>query len=173
MNLSRACTLAYGEDLTVGRVQTPTLAMVVERELAIRAFVPEDYYEVVATFALAGMGAGGGGASGAGGAVTPAPAATWRGTWFRGAFPARPDAPGTSEARGSGSASGSGSSSGSGDPPGPSGLPGSGDGPRREDRRLPADGEEARRVAAPTLAGRGGGAGGGGGERRPQRPRRP
>src|SRR5580693_4580386 len=55
MNLSRACTLAYGEDLTVGRVQTPTLAMVVERELAIRAFVPEDYFEVVATFALARM----------------------------------------------------------------------------------------------------------------------
>ncbi|HVR07631.1 MAG TPA: DNA topoisomerase, partial [Thermoanaerobaculia bacterium] len=52
MNLSRACTLAFGEDLTVGRVQTPTLAMVVERELAIRAFVPEDYFEVVATFAL-------------------------------------------------------------------------------------------------------------------------
>src|SRR5436853_2667575 len=52
MNLSRACTLAFGEELTVGRVQTPTLAMVVERELAIRAFVPEDYFEVVATFAL-------------------------------------------------------------------------------------------------------------------------
>jgi len=56
MNLSRACTLAFGdalaqgEVLSVGRVQTPTLAMVVERELAIRAFVPEDYLEVVATF---------------------------------------------------------------------------------------------------------------------------
>jgi signal transduction histidine kinase len=31
-------------------VQTPTLAMVVERELAIRSFVPEDYLEVVASF---------------------------------------------------------------------------------------------------------------------------
>ena len=50
MNLSRAYTLAYGEDLSVGRVQTPTLAMVVERELAVRAFVPEDYIEVIATF---------------------------------------------------------------------------------------------------------------------------
>ncbi len=30
----------------MGRVQTPTLAMVVERELAIRRFVPEDYLEV-------------------------------------------------------------------------------------------------------------------------------
>ncbi|MCL4793816.1 MAG: DNA topoisomerase 3 [Bryobacteraceae bacterium] len=50
MNLSRAYSLAYGEDLSVGRVQTPTLAMVVERELAIRAFVSEDYLEVAATF---------------------------------------------------------------------------------------------------------------------------
>lgn len=50
MNLSRAYTLALGEDFSVGRVQTPTLAMLVERELEIRAFVPEDYIEVVATF---------------------------------------------------------------------------------------------------------------------------
>jgi DNA topoisomerase-3 len=50
MNLSRAYSLAYGEDLSVGRVQTPTLAMLVERELAIRNFVPEDYLEVEATF---------------------------------------------------------------------------------------------------------------------------
>ncbi len=55
MNLSRACTLAFrrrSEDgvLSVGRVQTPTLALVVERELEIRAFVPETYFEVVASF---------------------------------------------------------------------------------------------------------------------------
>jgi len=50
MNLSRAYSLAYGEDLSVGRVQTPTLAILVERELAIRSFVPEDYVEVVASF---------------------------------------------------------------------------------------------------------------------------
>src|ERR1700759_1856674 len=50
MNLSRAYTLAYGDELSVGRVQTPTLAMLVERELAIRQFVPSDYLEVVATF---------------------------------------------------------------------------------------------------------------------------
>src|SRR6516225_9579492 len=30
MNLSRAYSLAYGEELSVGRVQTPTLAMLVE-----------------------------------------------------------------------------------------------------------------------------------------------
>ena len=50
MNLSRAYGLALDAPLSVGRVQTPTLAMLVERELAIRDFVPEDYLEVVATF---------------------------------------------------------------------------------------------------------------------------
>ncbi len=53
MNLSRAYALALREELSVGRVQTPTLAMLVERELAVRSFVPEDYLEVVATFAPA------------------------------------------------------------------------------------------------------------------------
>lgn len=50
MNLSRAYSLAMDQDFSVGRVQTPTLAMVVEREKQIRSFVPEDYLEVVATF---------------------------------------------------------------------------------------------------------------------------
>jgi DNA topoisomerase-3 len=36
---------------TVGRVQTPTLAILVEREEKIRAFVPRDYWEVLARFA--------------------------------------------------------------------------------------------------------------------------
>ncbi len=94
MNLSRACTLAFGEDLTVGRVQTPTLAMVAEREQDIRAFVPQDYFEVLASFALA-----------------PPAAGAYTGTWFAGDFA------------------------------------------RVEDRRLPADGEQARQIAARTLAG--------------------
>ena len=55
MNLSRAYTLTYGNELSVGRVQTPTLAMVVERELAIRAFVPDDYLEILATFRPTGF----------------------------------------------------------------------------------------------------------------------
>jgi DNA topoisomerase III len=50
LNLSRAYSLANNDDLSVGRVQTPTLAIVVERELAIRNFKSEDYAEVVATF---------------------------------------------------------------------------------------------------------------------------
>lgn len=37
---------------TVGRVQTPTLAIVVRRENEIRAFRPQDYWEVKATFEL-------------------------------------------------------------------------------------------------------------------------
>jgi DNA topoisomerase-3 len=36
---------------TVGRVQTPTLAILVEREEKIRAFLPRDYWEVHARFA--------------------------------------------------------------------------------------------------------------------------
>src|SRR6266481_1862766 len=34
----------------VGRVQTPTLAIVVEREAKIKKFVPRDYWEVIGTF---------------------------------------------------------------------------------------------------------------------------
>jgi DNA topoisomerase III len=51
MNLSRAYGLSLDQALSVGRVQTPTLALLVERELQIRDFVPEDFLEVVATFA--------------------------------------------------------------------------------------------------------------------------
>jgi DNA topoisomerase-3 len=40
MNLSRAYSLDYDDDLSVGRVQTPSLAMLVGRELEIGAFKP-------------------------------------------------------------------------------------------------------------------------------------
>ncbi len=50
MNLSRACTVQYNELYTVGRVQTPTLALVVKRDIEIETFVPEAYLEVQATF---------------------------------------------------------------------------------------------------------------------------
>jgi DNA topoisomerase III len=52
MNLSRLYTLVHDEKYSVGRVQTPTLAMLVERTQAIQSFVPEDYLEVVATFSI-------------------------------------------------------------------------------------------------------------------------
>ena len=97
MNLSRAYSLTYGEDLSVGRVQTPTLAMLVERELAIRRFVPEDYLEVLATFHPQG-----------------APAdQTYQGTWLRDRGAAGADKESLQQAM-----------------------------------RLPADGEEAKRIAA-------------------------
>ena len=38
---------------TVGRVQTPTLAILVEREERIKAFVPKDYWEIHGTFGAA------------------------------------------------------------------------------------------------------------------------
>lgn len=50
MNLSRAYSLSSDATLSVGRVQTPTLAMLVARELEIQRFVPEPYHEVHATF---------------------------------------------------------------------------------------------------------------------------
>lgn len=41
----------YGKDfLSAGRVQTPTLALVVKREDEIRNFVPETYYRITVTF---------------------------------------------------------------------------------------------------------------------------
>ncbi|MBK7542873.1 MAG: DNA topoisomerase 3 [Candidatus Competibacter sp.] len=99
MNLSRAYTLAcnaFDDDAwSVGRVQTPTLAMVVERELAIRAFVPEDYREVVAIFgAFAAPLAAVGEETGLKSELTAPPeevsaGARYQGVWFRGE---RPDA---------------------------------------------------------------------------------
>lgn len=87
MNLSRAYTVRHGPDLlSVGRVQTPTLAMLVERDRAIAAFVPEKYCEVTAVF---GQGDD-----------------AYRGTWFdparaRGAptHPTQPDTSGDADAR--------------------------------------------------------------------------
>ena len=58
MNASRAFTLRYNRLLSVGRVQTPTLALIVKRDHEIAAFVPEDYWEVTAQFE------------------------NWKGTWF-------------------------------------------------------------------------------------------
>jgi DNA topoisomerase-3 len=44
---------------TVGRVQTPTLAILTEREERIRAFRPRSYWEVIATFRASGGEYGG------------------------------------------------------------------------------------------------------------------
>ena len=50
MNASRAYTLRYDVLLSVGRVQTPTLALLVARDREIRAFTPRDYWEIRADF---------------------------------------------------------------------------------------------------------------------------
>ena len=68
MNATRAQTLVArtrGADgvFSVGRVQTPTLALLVERDAAIRRFVPEQFFTVQARF-LAELG-------------------RYEGTWFR------------------------------------------------------------------------------------------
>jgi DNA topoisomerase III len=58
MNATRAASIrlraAFDGAVSLGRVQTPTLALVVRRELAIRAFVPEPYWLVEARFAATG-----------------------------------------------------------------------------------------------------------------------
>lgn len=59
LNLTRAYTLAgrragYDGVLSVGRVQTPTLALVVNRDLAIANFKPKDFFTVVASIHSAG-----------------------------------------------------------------------------------------------------------------------
>jgi DNA topoisomerase-3 len=54
MNATRAATLRgrawVGGVVSLGRVQTPTLAMIVKREREIQAFTPEPYWLVHATF---------------------------------------------------------------------------------------------------------------------------
>ena len=71
MNATRAYTLRHGNGrnvLSIGRVQTPTLALIVERQRAIEQFRPERYWEVRSNY---------------------------RGGWFaatRGRFPSREEA---------------------------------------------------------------------------------
>ncbi len=46
LNVTRALTCRHNAQLSAGRVQTPTLALIVDREKEIRNFVPKDYYGV-------------------------------------------------------------------------------------------------------------------------------
>lgn len=50
LNVTRALTCKYNAQLSAGRVQTPTLAMIVEREEEIRKFRPKDYWTISAQF---------------------------------------------------------------------------------------------------------------------------
>ena len=44
INATRALTVKYNAQLSTGRVQTPTLAMIAERENQIRDFKPKSFY---------------------------------------------------------------------------------------------------------------------------------
>lgn len=48
LNITRALTCKYNAQLTAGRVQSPTLAMIVHREEEIANFKPKDYYTIIA-----------------------------------------------------------------------------------------------------------------------------
>lgn len=48
INSTRALTCKYNAQLSCGRVQTPTIAMIARREREIRDFVPESYYGIAA-----------------------------------------------------------------------------------------------------------------------------
>ncbi len=53
MNATRLYTLKYGHNrqvLSIGRVQTPTLALIVNRQLEIEHFKPEAYWELKTTY---------------------------------------------------------------------------------------------------------------------------
>lgn len=50
MNASRAYSIKYNAPLPVGRVQTPTLSMIVARDREIASFMPRDYWELRADF---------------------------------------------------------------------------------------------------------------------------
>ena len=49
MNATRLYTIKYGQNkqvLSIGRVQTPTLALIVNRQLEIANFEPKQYWEL-------------------------------------------------------------------------------------------------------------------------------
>ena len=46
LNVTRALTCKYNAQLSAGRVQTPTLALIVERENDIKKFIPKDYWTI-------------------------------------------------------------------------------------------------------------------------------
>ena len=48
LNVTRALTCKYNAQLSAGRVQTPTLALIVRREEEIKKFVPRDFWGITA-----------------------------------------------------------------------------------------------------------------------------
>ena len=56
LNATRALTCKYNAQLSCGRVQTPTLAMIAKREEEIRNFKPEAYYTIQAECMVSAAG---------------------------------------------------------------------------------------------------------------------
>lgn len=52
INATRGFTVQFGDKLTVGRVQTPTLALIVNREREIENFIPAQYFEIEGLFVI-------------------------------------------------------------------------------------------------------------------------
>jgi len=50
LNVTRALTCKYDVQLSAGRVQTPTLAMLVKREVEIKNFIPKNFYQIRCEF---------------------------------------------------------------------------------------------------------------------------
>lgn len=48
LNVTRALTTKYNDPLSAGRVQTPTLSLIIEREKQIQKFVPKKYWTIQA-----------------------------------------------------------------------------------------------------------------------------
>ncbi|WP_160723916.1 DNA topoisomerase III [Bacillus sp. USDA818B3_A] len=46
LNVTRALTTKYKDPLSAGRVQTPTLALILEREQQIQKFIPKEYWTI-------------------------------------------------------------------------------------------------------------------------------
>jgi len=85
MNATRAATIRgrawVGGVVSLGRVQTPTLALLVKREREIQAFVPEPYWLVHAEFAESSLAMT---AGGSGGSADAPVHRGYEGLWFEG-----------------------------------------------------------------------------------------
>lgn len=55
LNVTRALTTKYNDPLSAGRVQTPSLAMIIDRDKEIQAFKPQEYWTITAS--IGGMDA--------------------------------------------------------------------------------------------------------------------
>lgn len=55
MNYSRLYSIRYNQKLSIGRVQTPTLSLIVNRDSQIKSFIQQPYYNIINTFKSKGQ----------------------------------------------------------------------------------------------------------------------